>query len=118
MPNKPLRYIDLFAGIGGMRIPFDELGCKCVFSSEWDEDAKKMYSANFGEFPARADRKPSIGRTSITEGKSRQVTERLNIVHHRARIGNYRAGTVLPALTGSSDSTSERIPRSAANTDL
>lgn len=42
-------FIDLFAGIGGMRIPFDELGCKCVFTSEIDKFAKKTYIANFGE---------------------------------------------------------------------
>lgn len=46
------KFIDLFSGIGGMRIPFEELGCKCVFSSEWDEDAQKTYQANFGEMPA------------------------------------------------------------------
>jgi DNA (cytosine-5)-methyltransferase 1 len=49
--EKEFRFIDLFAGIGGMRIPFEELGCKCVFSSEWDEDAQKTYFANFGEMP-------------------------------------------------------------------
>ena len=42
-------YIDLFAGIGGIRIPFDELGGNCVFSSEIDNSAKKMYKANFNE---------------------------------------------------------------------
>src|SRR5699024_6991392 len=45
------KFIDLFAGIGGIRIPFDEFGGKCVFSSEWDKHAKKMYEANFGEIP-------------------------------------------------------------------
>jgi DNA (cytosine-5)-methyltransferase 1 len=44
-------FIDLFAGIGGIRIPFDELGGKCVFSSEWDKYAQKTYLANFGEIP-------------------------------------------------------------------
>jgi len=44
-------FIDLFAGIGGIRIPFQELGGKCVFSSEWDSFAKKTYSINFGEEP-------------------------------------------------------------------
>lgn len=44
-------FIDLFAGIGGIRIPFEELGGSCVFSSEWDESAQKMYYANFGEKP-------------------------------------------------------------------
>lgn len=47
-----LRFIDLFAGIGGMRIPFDELGAECVFSSEWDSSACDSYEANFNERPA------------------------------------------------------------------
>lgn len=46
------RFIDLFAGIGGIRLPFDELGYKCVFSSEWDKAACDTYEANFGERPA------------------------------------------------------------------
>ena len=41
-------YIDLFAGIGGIRIPFQELGGKCVFTSEWDQFAQKTYKMNFG----------------------------------------------------------------------
>ena len=45
-------FIDLFAGIGGIRIPFDEAGCKCVFSSEWDKAACDTYEANFGERPS------------------------------------------------------------------
>ncbi len=44
-------FIDLFAGIGGFRIAMQELGGKCVFTSEWDEQAKKTYQANFGEVP-------------------------------------------------------------------
>lgn len=43
--------IDLFAGIGGIRLPFNELGYRCVFSSEWDKYAQKTYLANFGEVP-------------------------------------------------------------------
>lgn len=45
------KFIDLFAGIGGIRIPFQELGGKCVFSSEWDKFAQKTYRLNFGEVP-------------------------------------------------------------------
>ena len=45
------RFIDLFAGIGGLRIPFDELGGTSVFSSEWDVPAQTTYEANFGERP-------------------------------------------------------------------
>lgn len=45
------RFIDLFAGIGGLRQPFDKLGAKCVFSSEWDKHAQKTYATNYGEIP-------------------------------------------------------------------
>lgn len=45
------KYIDLFAGIGGIRIPFQELGGKCVFTSEWDKFAQKTYRVNFGDEP-------------------------------------------------------------------
>ncbi|MGF1589930.1 MAG: DNA (cytosine-5-)-methyltransferase [Pleurocapsa sp.] len=44
-------FIDLFAGIGGIRIPFDELGGHCIFSSEWDKYAQETYEANFNERP-------------------------------------------------------------------
>jgi DNA (cytosine-5)-methyltransferase 1 len=44
-------FIDLFAGIGGMRIPFDEHGFECVFSSEWDKHAALVYFKNFHEAP-------------------------------------------------------------------
>lgn len=43
--------IDLFAGIGGIRLPFNELGYRCVFSSEWDKYAQQTYFSNFGEMP-------------------------------------------------------------------
>ncbi len=44
-------FIDLFAGIGGMRLGFEAGGGKCVFSSEWDANAQKTYFTNFGEIP-------------------------------------------------------------------
>jgi DNA (cytosine-5)-methyltransferase 1 len=44
-------FIDLFAGIGGIRIPFHDLGGCCVFTSEWDKFAQKTYRINFGEEP-------------------------------------------------------------------
>ena len=43
------RFIDLFAGIGGMRVPFQEIGGGCVFTSEWDRFARQTYAANFTE---------------------------------------------------------------------
>lgn len=45
-------FIDLFAGIGGIRLPFQQLKGNCVFSSEWDKFAQKTYAANFGELPS------------------------------------------------------------------
>ncbi len=45
------RFIDLFAGIGGMRLAFENVGGECVFSSEWDIYAQNTYEANFGERP-------------------------------------------------------------------
>ncbi|MDR7133270.1 DNA (cytosine-5)-methyltransferase 1 [Lysobacter niastensis] len=44
-------FIDLFAGIGGMRIAFEKQGGKCVFTSEWDSYARKTYAANFHDGP-------------------------------------------------------------------
>lgn len=49
--NPKFTFIDLFAGIGGFRIAMQSLGGKCVFSSEWDREAKKTYRLNFGEEP-------------------------------------------------------------------
>jgi len=47
--QKRFKFIDLFAGIGGIRLPFEELGGRCVFTSEWDKSAQNMYTANFGD---------------------------------------------------------------------
>lgn len=44
-------FIDLFAGIGGIRLPFQKLNGHCVFTSEWDKFAQKTYLTNFGEMP-------------------------------------------------------------------
>ncbi|MGF1909183.1 DNA (cytosine-5-)-methyltransferase [Vibrio kasasachensis] len=44
-------FIDLFAGIGGIRLPFQELGGYCEFTSEWDKFAQKTYLHNYGEMP-------------------------------------------------------------------
>ena len=55
IPSKrwdSFRFIDLFAGIGGIRLGFESVGGKCIFSSEWDEQAAKTYEENFGEKPA------------------------------------------------------------------
>jgi len=45
------KFVDLFAGVGGMRLGFERAGGQCVFSSEWDQHSQKTYAANFGEVP-------------------------------------------------------------------
>lgn len=45
--KKDFRFIDLFAGIGGIRLAFEAIGGECVFTSEWDSYAQKTYAANF-----------------------------------------------------------------------
>lgn len=42
-------FVDLFAGIGGLRRPFEELGGKCLFTAEWDRFSRETYAANFPE---------------------------------------------------------------------
>lgn len=45
--GEAFRFIDLFAGIGGLRLPFERIGGKCVFTSEWDRFSQQTYLANF-----------------------------------------------------------------------
>jgi DNA (cytosine-5)-methyltransferase 1 len=49
--GSPLRFIDLFCGIGGFRYGFDRNGAECVFSSDWDKFSQITYQANHGEKP-------------------------------------------------------------------
>ncbi|MDH5654431.1 MAG: DNA (cytosine-5-)-methyltransferase [Spirochaetia bacterium] len=52
MKKEKFRFIDLFAGIGGMRLAFEKAGGKCVYSCEWDKFASVTYKENFGDEPA------------------------------------------------------------------
>ena len=51
LEDSKFTFIDLFAGIGGIRYPFQKLDGHCVFTSEWDKFAQKTYLANYGEMP-------------------------------------------------------------------
>lgn len=67
-PKKPkFTFIDLFAGIGGFRIAMQELGGKCVYSSEFDAQAQKTYMANYGEMPF-GDITKEITKSFIPDG--------------------------------------------------
>ena len=50
--SNNIKFIDLFAGIGGFRIALESLGAKCIFTSEWDKFASITYKNNFGEQPS------------------------------------------------------------------
>ena len=67
-PRDCYRFIDLFAGIGGLRLGFDSTDAQCVFSSEIDRFACRTYSANFGEWPDG-----DITRTDVTEIPSHDI---------------------------------------------
>jgi len=58
--NPKFKFIDLFAGIGGIRMAFQNLKGKCIFSSEWDKYSKLTYKANFGEVPFGDITKPEV----------------------------------------------------------
>lgn len=49
--HSSFTFIDLFAGIGGMRLGYEQAGGKCVYSNEWNKYSQQTYYANFGEQP-------------------------------------------------------------------
>lgn len=49
MAQAGFDFIDLFAGIGGLRVGFESIGGRCVFTSEWNAFSQQTYKANFGE---------------------------------------------------------------------
>ena len=58
--GTPFTFIDLFAGIGGLRLALERVGGRSVFSSEWDKYAQKTYRAWYGEVPEGDIRKVKI----------------------------------------------------------
>ena len=67
MPAAAFTFVDLFAGIGGMRLAFESIGGRCVFTSEWNPFAQKTYAANFAP--------TSNGHAHPIAGDIRQVRE-------------------------------------------
>ena len=59
--NKTIKFIDLFAGIGGFHIAMHSVGAKCVFASEWDKNARIAYEANFIEMEPKLFSRDKLG---------------------------------------------------------
>ena len=55
-----LRFVDLFAGLGGFHLALKSLGCECVFASEIDEALRELYLKNFGMLPESDIRSVSV----------------------------------------------------------
>ena len=62
-----IRFIDLFAGIGGTRLALEAAGAECVFTSEWDKYAQQTYSANFGSSHQIAGDITKVDESSIPD---------------------------------------------------
>ena len=67
MKRKKITFIDLFAGIGGIRLGFESIGAKCVYSSEWNKYSQQTYNANF------VDENPIDG--DITQVDARDIPD-------------------------------------------
>lgn len=66
-PNYDFRFIDLFAGIGGIRRGFEEIGGQCVFTSEWNDYAVRTYKANYYCDPAQHTFNSDIRKVTLSE---------------------------------------------------
>lgn len=67
--NSSIKFIDLFAGIGGFHIAFENLGCECVFISEWDKHARATYELNF------KDKHPKLFTEKTFVGDINEITD-------------------------------------------
>ena len=95
MSGSDFTFIDLFAGIGGMRLAFEAIGGRCVFSSEIDTHCRKMYLENFGELPAgdirSIDEKNIPDHDILVAGFPCQA---FSIIGRREGFGNETCGTL------------------------
>jgi len=66
-PNYDFRFIDLFAGIGGIRRGFEEVGGQCVFTSEWNAPAVRTYKANYYSDPEKHTFNTDIRKVTFSE---------------------------------------------------
>ena len=105
-----MRFIDLFAGIGGFRLALEKKGLTCVFSSEIDSKARKVYKENFGEEPSgdikeiKAEEIPSFDilcggfpcqSFSLAGNKKGLEDDRGNLFYEILRIAEYHKPKIL-----------------------
>ncbi|ENX33408.1 MULTISPECIES: DNA cytosine methyltransferase [Acinetobacter] len=74
-PNYKFRFIDLFAGIGGIRKGFEEIGGQCVFTSEWNKEAVRTYKANWYCDPEQHKFNEDIRQVTLTEDPDTDINE-------------------------------------------
>lgn len=71
-------FIDLFAGVGGIRLGFEDAGGQCVFTSEWDRFAQQTYAANFpDDHPIQGDLREITATSDDAEVNNRIIEERI-----------------------------------------
>ncbi len=85
--NPKFRFIDLFAGIGGIRKGFDEIGGKCVFTSEWNKYAVRTYKANHYSDPNEHIFNEDIREVTLSEDKT--ISERKAYNHINKAIPDH-----------------------------
>ncbi len=73
--EKEIRFIDLFAGIGGFHLAFHNLGATCVFASEWDTAARDTYTANFKKISPNLFEKHFIGDINLVKDIEKEIPE-------------------------------------------
>ncbi|WP_180044644.1 DNA (cytosine-5-)-methyltransferase, partial [Acinetobacter sp. YH16039] len=74
-PDYKFRFIDLFAGIGGIRKGFEEIGGQCVFTSEWNKEAIRTYKANWYCDPQHHKFNEDIRQVTLTEDPDIDINE-------------------------------------------
>ncbi|VYT96475.1 DNA (cytosine-5-)-methyltransferase [Metakosakonia massiliensis] len=86
-PHYAFRFIDLFAGIGGIRSGFEAIGGQCVFTSEWNKNAVRTYKANW--FNDETAHRFNQDIREVTLSDNPQVTEAEAYVHIDAQIPDH-----------------------------
>lgn len=86
-PDYAFRFIDLFAGIGGIRRGFDAIGGQCVFTSEWNKEAVRTYKANWYHDPEQHQFNTDIRQVTLSD--QADVSEQQAYQHINSQIPDH-----------------------------